>query len=376
MSPNRLRVMVVFGTRPEVIKLALVIAELRRRSAAFETVICATAQHREMLDQTLSIFDLEPDIDLDIMRPDQSLSSLGARVLSELDSVMVDVRPDWTLVQGDTTTVMMAALAAQHRQVRVGHVEAGLRTFDRMNPFPEEMNRVVTDHISDLLFPPTPAARQHLLREGIDASRIVVTGNTGIDALLSVASSPWRPAPPSPCAALPGHKQWILVTAHRRENHGAPLERICAGLRQIALERRDQVEIVYPVHRNPKVWDPVHASLSDVDGITLLPPVDYREMVFLLQNSTLALTDSGGLQEECPSLGKPALVLRETTERPEAVDAGIARVIGTVPERIVAEVSRLLDDPDDYASMVAKNNPFGDGKASLRIVDALIATTR
>jgi UDP-N-acetylglucosamine 2-epimerase (non-hydrolysing) len=360
------------GTRPEAIKMAPVVRALQTRSEAFAVRVCATAQHREMLDQVLDLFDIVPDVDLDLMQPGQSLSGLGARVLAGLDAVLVAERPDWVLVQGDTTTVMMAALAAQHRQVHVGHVEAGLRTGDRRNPFPEEMNRVVADHVSDLCFAPTETTQRNLLCEGIPEARIRVTGNTVIDALLAVAEGAWAPAPGSVLAGLPGDREWLLVTAHRRENHGRPLQDICQALRRVAQERGDQVHIIYPVHRNPKVWEPVHDRLGDLAAITVVPPVNYRALIYLMGHCRLVLTDSGGLQEEAPGLHKPVLVLRETTERPEAVAAGATRVIGTDPQRIVDETYRLLDDPEVYAQMASAPNPYGDGHAAERIADALL----
>jgi len=372
---HHLRVLVVFGTRPEAIKMAPVIRALQARPAVFTTRTCVTAQHRDMLDQVLEVFGVVPDIDLDLMQPGQTLSGLGAKVLSAMDDVLVAEPPDWVLVQGDTTTVMMSALAAQHRQVRVGHVEAGLRTHDRRNPFPEEMNRVVADHVSDLCFAPTEGARQNLLREGIADSKIVVTGNTVIDALLAVAAQGWTPATGHVLAGLPSDRRWILVTAHRRESFGAPLDGICQALRRLVTQRGKSVHVVYPVHRNPNVWGPVHEALSGLSGITLLPPVDYRSLVYLMQRSALILTDSGGIQEEAPSLDKPVLVLRETTERPEVVAVGAARVVGTDPDRIVAETVRLLDDPAAYALMAAALNPFGDGQAAERIVETLLQTS-
>jgi UDP-N-acetylglucosamine 2-epimerase len=365
------RILVVFGTRPEAIKMAPVVRALAQRPDRFLVRTCATAQHREMLDQVLSVFGLAPDVDLDLMQPDQSLSGLAARVLAAMDDVLLAESPDWVLVQGDTTTVMAAALAAQHRRVRVAHVEAGLRTYDRCHPFPEEMNRVVTDHISDLCFAPTETARANLLAEGIPAGRIVVTGNTVIDALLTVAAEPWAPPAADPLAHLPAHREWLLVTAHRRESFGAPLMGICQALRRIAETWGDRVHIVYPVHRNPSVWEPVHAALAGQPGITLLPPVDYRRLVYLMKRCAFILTDSGGIQEEAPSLGKPVLVLRETTERPEAVACGAAQVVGTDPERIVSEVHRLLTDRAAYERMASVQNPYGDGRAAERIADIL-----
>jgi UDP-N-acetylglucosamine 2-epimerase (non-hydrolysing) len=356
--------------------MAPVVAALRARPDDFSVRTCVTAQHREMLDQVLEVFGIAPDVDLDLMQPGQTLSGLGARVLSAMDAVLVAEQPDWVLVQGDTTTVMMAALAAQHRQVRVGHVEAGLRTYDRRNPFPEEMNRVVADHVSDLCFAPTETARDQLLREGIDASRIVVTGNTVVDALLAVVAQQWSPPAGHVLASLPADRDLILVTAHRRENFGQPLADICQALAQIARERGDQVHVVYPVHRNPNVWGPVHEALGKHSGITLLPPVDYRSLIYLMQRCKLILTDSGGLQEEAPSLDKPVLVLRETTERPEAVAAGATRVVGTAQERIVEGTYRLLDDPAAYAQMAAAPNPYGDGQAASRIAAALLQASQ
>ncbi len=373
MPPNPLRVLVVFGTRPEAIKMAPVVRALQSLAPACTVRTCATAQHREMLDQVLQVFQITPDIDLHLMQPGQSLSGLGARVLAAMDEVLVAERPDWVLVQGDTTTVMMTALAAQHRKVRVGHVEAGLRTYDRANPFPEEMNRIVADHVSDLLFAPTEIARRQLLREGIDAHRIVVTGNTVIDALLTVVKEGWTPPPDHALNKLPADRQWILVTAHRRENFGQPLDDICQALTRIGRERQHQVHIVYPVHRNPNVWEPVHHALAGQPGITLLPPVDYRILIYLMQRCHLILTDSGGLQEEAPSLDKPVLVLRLATERPEAVDAGATRLIGTDPHRIVSETYHLLDDRVEYTRMADARNPYGDGRAARRIGNALIA---
>ena len=339
----RHKILVVFGTRPEAILIASVVEELQRRPELFRVRTCATGQHREMLDQALTIFGIVPDIDLNLMLPNQSLSGLAAKVLNAMDQVLLAEIPDWVLVQGDTTTVMATALAAQHRQVRVGHIEAGLRTFDRGNPFREEMNRVVTDHVSDLCFAPTHTARDNLLREGIADEKIVVTGNTVLDALRLVAAQPWSPDHDNPLANLPVNRDWILVTAHRRENFGAPLKGICEALAQIARERSDALHIVYLVHRNPNVWGPVQEFLAANLDISLLPPVDYRSQVYLMRHCKLILTDSGGLQEEAPSLDKPVLVLRKTTERPEAVLAGATRVVGTNPQRIVQEVYDLLE---------------------------------
>jgi len=381
---ERIKVMVIFGTRPEGIKMAPVIQQLQRRAEQVETLVCITAQHREMLDQVLRIFSIEPDYDLNLMQPGQTPSQVAARVLNELDPLMERLEPDWALVQGDTTTVMAASIAAHHRRVKVGHVEAGLRTYDRANPFPEEMNRVVTDHISDLHFAPTGRARQNLLAEGIPQKSVFVTGNTIIDALQWVARQP-IPGPveellvsfgigcesgPNSRSGRASAKSLVLVTAHRRESFGQPIRNICLALKKIAA--RGDVHIVYPVHRNPNVWEPVRELLGDVPGITLLPPVDYLTLVHLMKRSRLVLTDSGGIQEEAPSFGVPVLVLRETTERPEAVEAGVARVVGTSVERIYTNASTLLDDPHAYAAMAQAANPFGDGQAGQRIVELLV----
>ena len=364
------RVLTILGTRPEVIKMAPVIRELEHHPEHFQVRVCVTAQHREMLDQALELFGIVPDVDLNLMRPDQTPAQVAARVLSDLEPVLQNWQPDWVLVQGDTTTVMAAALCAHYNRVRVGHVEAGLRSFDRANPFPEEMNRIMADHVSDLHFAPTLRARDNLLHEGIPSARIHVTGNTVIDALLQIAALPWEPPPNDPLRRLDLHKRLLLVTAHRRENLGAPLRRICAALRTLAA--RGDVQIVYPVHLNPRVWQPVHRLLADVPGVLLIPPVDYQRLVYLMKQSVLILTDSGGIQEEAPGLGRPVLVLRETTERPEGVEAGTTRLVGTNPDRIVAQASHLLDDPAAYQAMTRPANPYGDGQAAQRIVQILV----
>jgi len=356
----KLRVMMIMGTRPEAIKMAPVVKTLQARPEAFDVRICVTAQHREMLDQVLDVFDIVADVDLDLMQPRQSLSSLAARVLVGLDPVLAAANLDWVLVQGDTTTAAMAAVAAQHRQIRVGHIEAGLRTGDRRNPFPEEMNRVIADHVSDLRFAPTDTAKRNLLREGIPEQSIIVTGNTVIDALLMASGVAWSPSPDSDLASLPADRQWLLVTAHRRENLGQPLHNICQALRRIAEERGDLVHIVYPVHLNPLVWNPVHEQLSGLAGIDLLSPVNYQELVYLLRHCCFVLTDSGGLQEEAPALSKPVLVLRKTTERPEAATAGASVVVGTDPQDIVDQVYRLLDDPVRFAEMLTRDAMSGN----------------
>ncbi len=360
--------MVVLGTRPEAIKLAPVIAELGR-SAGIETRVVVTAQHRQLLDSVLQTWRIVPDVDLDLMRDGQSPTQVAARTLAGLEPVLAAERPDWVLVQGDTTSTMAAAIAAHYAGIAVGHVEAGLRSRDRANPFPEETNRVLTGHVADLHFAPTPRARENLLREGIDPAAILVTGNTVIDALLAALRSPWSPQCGSPLARLPADRDWLLVTAHRRESFGRPLEGICLALKR--LSARGDVQLIVPVHPNPNVTRTIEAALAGDPAISLLAPLDYRPLLWLLERARLILTDSGGIQEEAPTLGKPVLVLRERTERPEAIEYGTARLVGTDPERIVAEANRLLDDPAAYEAMARAGNPFGDGQAAVRIVAAL-----
>ena len=378
-----LKVLVVFGTRPEAIKLAPVIRELWKYSDRTVCKICVTAQHRQMLDQVLRLFEIKPDYDLNVMEDNQSPTQVAAAVLARLEPILQQERPDWMLVQGDTTTVAAASLAAFYARVKVGHVEAGLRTYDKWQPFPEEINRRVAGVIADLHFAPTERARQNLLREGVPAERILVTGNPVIDALHWVAALPSPPeviellgrlGMPAKEDFLPASNpiRLILVTAHRRENFGWPLENICLALRDIAEHYRREVHIVYPVHLNPNVWEPVHRLLGDVPNITLVPPLDYLSLVHLMKRSYLVLTDSGGIQEEAPSLGKPVLVLREVTERPEGVEAGTVRVVGVERETIVRETVRLLEDSRAYQAMASAVNPYGDGHAAERIVAALL----
>jgi UDP-N-acetylglucosamine 2-epimerase (non-hydrolysing) len=369
--PNaQLKVMCIFGTRPEVIKMAPVVQELQRRAGQFRTLTCATAQHRTMLDQALEIWRIVPDIDLDVMQNGQTPTQVAARVMTRLEPILMQEHPDWILVQGDTTTVMAAAITAHHLRIRIGHVEAGLRTGDRWNPFPEETNRVITDSMSDLCFAPTERACQALLREDIVPSAIRLTGNTVVDALLDVAKRAWIPPGDSPLLQLPRNKQLILVTAHRRESFGEPLQNICEALLQIA--QRLDVHLVYPVHPNPNVFGVVNERLGHHINITLLPPINYLELVNVLKRCKIVLTDSGGLQEEAPALGKPVVVMREVTERPEAVEAGVAVVVGTQTDRIVDQVNLLLDDATVYQRMAHGINPYGDGHAAERIATALL----
>jgi UDP-N-acetylglucosamine 2-epimerase (non-hydrolysing) len=367
-----MRILSVFGTRPEAVKMAPVVHELKR-TPGVESFVCVTAQHREMLDQVLTLFDIRPDVDLDLMQADQSLAELSARIFRELDPVLVDLKPDWVLVQGDTTTVAITSLLAYYRRIRVGHVEAGLRTHDKWQPFPEEINRRVAGVAADLHFAPTEWARQNLLREGVPDSAIALTGNPVIDALQVVARQP----PPESVGHLirqlgigEGGQRLVMVTAHRRENFGQPLENICAAL--IELADRGDVEIVYPVHLNPNVQEPVKRLLGNVQHVTLLPPLDYLPMVHLIKQSTLVLTDSGGIQEEAPTFGVPVLVLREVTERPEGVKAGVLKLVGTDSKLIVRTANRLLENPQAYAKMAKAVNPFGDGQAAGRIVKSVL----
>ncbi len=374
--PN-LKVMVVLGTRPEAIKLAPVIHALRRRADRIQTWICSTGQHREMLDAALRSFGICLDFDLQLMQPNQSLADSAARILAALDGVFCAAQPDWVLAQGDTTTAMAASLAAFYRRIRIGHIEAGLRSGDLQQPFPEEANRRIADLLADLHFAPTATARDHLLREGVPAERIIITGNTVVDALLITSRRINARALIERIGDLSARDQFfdkrmILVTAHRRESFGAPFANICRALRAIA-ERYPDIQIVYPVHYNPNIAGPAQALLGGVPNIALIRPVDYETMVALMQHAYLILTDSGGIQEEAPSLRKPVLILREVTERPEVVALGAARLVGSHPDRIVAETSRLLDDYEAYQRMASVENPYGDGQASERIVEAILA---
>jgi UDP-N-acetylglucosamine 2-epimerase (non-hydrolysing) len=370
---QRLKVLSIFGTRPEAIKMAPVVKALERNSDRVECRVCVTAQHRQMLDQVVQLFGIQPHYDLDIMQENQSLAQVTASVFSRLDPVLAADRPDWVLVQGDTTTVMAASLVAFYHRVRVGHVEAGLRTGDKYQPFPEEINRRVASVAADLHFAPTAWAQANLLREGIDPACVRVTGNPVIDALLMVARMAYDPDG-GPLAGLPSRGRLVLVTAHRRENFGPPLEEICTGLNRLAERYAGDIHIVYPVHLNPHVQEPVYRLLGGRPHITLTPPLDYLPLVYLMKRCNLVLTDSGGIQEEAPSLGKPVLVLRHTTERPEGVTAGTVRLIGPHAGAIFAETSRLLDDPVAYQSMAQAVNPYGDGHAAEYIVRALLET--
>jgi UDP-N-acetylglucosamine 2-epimerase len=369
MAPARIAV--VAGTRPEAIKLAPVVYLLRRR-AGVETVFVSTGQHREMLRQVLAAFSLAPDLDLEVMRSGQDLHDVTVATLARLKPVLRELRPAWVVVQGDTTSAMAAALGAFYERIPVAHVEAGLRTNDRYRPFPEEVNRRLVDQLSGVLFAPTALAREALLREGFPDERILVTGNTVVDAVHHLRASGGtrrRHAGGLDLEAIPGRV--VLVTSHRRESFGEGLAAICRALVRVA-DRHPDVTVVYPVHLNPNVDGPVRAALGGHRRIVLLPPVSYEDLAALLERCHLVLTDSGGIQEEAPSFRKPVLVLREVTERPEGVAAGVAAVVGTGEERIVEETSRLLSDRAAYERMASGASPYGDGRAAERIVEALL----
>ena len=371
---KHLRVLTIFGTRPEAVKMAPVIKALEA-VPEIESHVCVTAQHREMLDQVLALFKILPDHDLNLMRPNQTLAGLTAEILEHIDPVLVEEHPDWVLVQGDTTTVMTAALAAFYREIKVGHVEAGLRTGDKRQPCPEEINRRIAGTLADLHFAPTQLSRQNLLREGVADWRIAVTGNTDIDALQQISKLEEPPIVKEwlkEWGISDGKARLVLVTAHRREAFGLPIKNICAGLKELAEHYDGAVQFVYPVHLNPNIQEPVHHLLGEVPNIHLVDPLEYLPLVHLMKAATLVLTDSGGIQEEATGLGKPTLVLREKTERPEGVEAGVLKLVGTNTEAIVSETEKLLEDGQAYAVMAHAANPFGDGHAAARIVKALL----
>jgi len=370
-SRNAVSVLTVFGTRPEAIKLAPLIDELRRRPGILSRV-CVTGQHREMLDQVLGLFGIVPDYDLNLMQKDQALPHLAASVLDSLAPILQSERPDWVVVQGDTTTTAATALGAFYQRSKVAHVEAGLRSHDKWRPFPEEINRRVTGVIADLHFAPTEQSRRNLLREGVPESAVIVTGNTIIDALHRIQSLQWDSTALSDevRVLVSSGARLVLVTAHRRENFGEPLIQICGALRSLAARYPD-VRILYPVHKNPNVWEPVHRLLSGIPNISLLPPLDYLTLVHLMMRSYIVMTDSGGIQEEAPAMGVPALVLREVTERPEGVASGNVKLVGSNAQQIVSETARLLDDPSEHLRMARAVNPYGDGHAAERIAAAL-----
>lgn len=362
------RIMVVFGTRPEAIKMAPVIKEFKRYAEEFEPIVCVTAQHRQMLDQVLSLFEIKPDVDLNLMKENQTLEFLTANTIQQITRVIIDLKPDLVLVQGDTTTAMVTALAAFYQKIPVGHIEAGLRTQDRYNPFPEEINRHLISILATYHFAPTQRAQEALLREGIPEETIFLTGNTVVDALRMIIKKNYQGN--FNFSSLNGHKL-ILVTAHRRESFGKPFENICLALKEIS-RRNSDVEMVYPVHLNPNVKNVVYKILSQKERIHLIPPLEYCELVHLLNNSYLILTDSGGIQEEAPALGKPVLVLRKETERPEGVEAGVAKLVGTNVKRIIRETELLLRNEEEYLKMAKAISPYGDGRAAERIVKILM----
>lgn len=365
--------LVIFGTRPEAIKMAPLVHEFKNRPEVFETRICLTAQHREMLDQVMTFFELKADYDLDLMRPNQNLYSLTSDILLGLKPILEEYKPDYVYVHGDTTTTMAASLAAFYSGAKICHIEAGLRTHNLQSPFPEEMNRQVTGIVTNYHFSPTEASQNNLLKEGKEATSICVTGNTVIDALLygieRVNSNEFQdPEIERLKTIIQPDKKLILVTGHRRENHGEGFIRICKALKEIA-ETHPDTQIIYPVHLNPNVKKPVYEILSDIDNVTLIAPLGYPAFIWLMEESHLIITDSGGVQEEAPSLGKPVLVMRDTTERPEAVTAGTVILVGTDENKIIAEANRLLNNQQAYTDMAKVHNPYGDGKACKRIVD-------
>jgi UDP-N-acetylglucosamine 2-epimerase (non-hydrolysing) len=376
-----MKISIIFGTRPEAIKLAPVIRELRN-DARITTNICITAQHREMLDQVLKVFNIKPDVDLNLMRPNQGLADLTSSAIRGLDEYLVREKPDFVLVQGDTTTVFVASLAAFYHQIPVGHVEAGLRTGNKAAPWPEEMNRVLTTHLSDLHFAPTEWNRNNLLKEGVDENKIYVTGNTVIDTLFMTMNKigiapPIIPEMEAVLDRSPNLKDIILITGHRRENFGDGFESICKAILQLARHFRD-VLFIYPVHLNPNVRAPVNKILGDEDennhrNILLIDPLPYLSFVYLMNRAKIILTDSGGIQEEAPSLGTPVLVMRDNSERQEAILAGTSKLVGTSCNSIVKETARLLTDTDAYRAMIKTHNPYGDGKAAERIVNIIMA---
>jgi UDP-N-acetylglucosamine 2-epimerase (non-hydrolysing) len=367
-----MKILSVFGTRPEAVKMAPIV-KLLAQTAGVESRVCVTAQHRQMLDQVLELFEIKPDYDLDLMREDQTLAQISAGIFTHLDPILEDFKPDWVLAVGDTTTVVTTSLLAFYRKIKFGHIEAGLRTHNKWHPFPEEMNRRLATVTADLHFAPTEWSQGNLLREGVDEKTIVVTGNSVIDALKFVSQQA-EPQETKDILKKLGGKKIILVTAHRRENFGAPLENICLALKELAA--REDVEIVYPVHLNPNVQEPVNRILKNNPNITLLPPLDYLPLVHLMKHAALILTDSGGIQEEAPAFGIPTLVLRDVTERPEGVEAGTLKLVGTETSLIVQEAKRLLENESAYAEMSKAVNPYGDGHAAEKIIQALLSQKR
>jgi UDP-N-acetylglucosamine 2-epimerase (non-hydrolysing) len=367
---NRQRIMFVFGTRPDAIKMVPVINEVEKYPDILEPIIVVTGQHRQMLDQVLRIFDIDPDYDLGIMEENQSITGVVIKSLQGLEEIILREKPDLLLVQGDTSTTFAAGLSSFYHKIPLGHVEAGLRTFDRWKPFPEEMNRRLTSALADLHFAPTESSLQNLLEEKVPRDKIYLTGNTVIDTLLAVSQRNFDPAKAG--LKLSRGKKIILVTAHRRESFGAPLKNICLAIKKLAEKFGREIEFVIPMHKNPLVRGVISQVLEGLDGVELIEPLDYEPFVHLMKASFIILTDSGGVQEEAPSLGKPVLVLREKTERPEAIRAGAVKLVGMDARKIFEETSRLLTDEGEYARMSRKINPYGDGRAGQRIVGALL----
>jgi len=364
------KILLIFGTRPEAVKMAPLIKEFQKHSDAFETKVCVTAQHREMLDQVLDFFEIKPDYDLDLMKPGQNLYSLTATIIESLKPILEEFTPDYVFVHGDTTTTMAGSIASFYSGAKVCHVEAGLRTNNKLSPFPEEINRQITGRICDYHFAPTETSKNNLLKENISEDTILVTGNTVIDALLNSVEK----VNDNPSAFIQdlskqiGVQEVVLVTGHRRENHGDGFERICNALKTIALDNVNRL-VIYPVHLNPKVQEPVKRILSGLSNVILIDPLPYQDFIWLMKRSKIIITDSGGVQEEAPSLGKPVLVLRDTTERPEAAEAGTVLLVGTNENLIVSKALDLLNNKDNFDKMSKLHNPFGDGLASTRIVD-------
>jgi UDP-N-acetylglucosamine 2-epimerase (non-hydrolysing) len=381
------KILIVFGTRPEAIKMAPLVKEFEKQTDSFETRVCVTAQHREMLDQVLELFEITPDYDLDLMKPGQDLYDITANVLRGMKTVLEEYAPDVVLVHGDTTTTFAAGLAAFYQQIAVGHVEAGLRTGDIYSPWPEEANRKLTSQITAYNFAPTKASEENLLNEKVNPNTITVTGNTVIDALFLALDKirnseklkteinskllTYNLKLNTQNSSLKNERKLILITGHRRENHGQGFINICTALKEIAVNNPD-FDIVYPVHLNPNVQKPVKELLSDVENIYLIPPLQYEEFIYMMDKSYFIITDSGGVQEEAPSLGKPVLVMRDTTERPEAVDAGTVKLVGTDTELIIKEAQKLISDKNEYEKMSRAHNPYGDGKACEKIIDFLV----
>lgn len=367
---HKKRIMFIFGTRPEAIKMAPIIAEIKKHPDIFAPIVVLTGQHREMLDQALKPFGIKADYDMDIMEPNQTLTSIVSKSLHGFESIVLHERPDIVIVQGDTSTTFAAALAAFYRKIPVGHVEAGLRTNHKYNPFPEEMNRKLTTALADIHFAPTETALESLLKEGVPRSSIFLTGNTVIDSLFSVLKIPCDLKKNN--VNIKSGKKLILVTTHRRESFGVPMRRTCEAIAKIAKKHGGSVNIILPLHKNPVVRETVESVLGDLDDVQLVEPLDYVPFVHLMKEAYIILTDSGGVQEEAPSLGKPVLVLRQVTERPEAVMANTVKIVGTDTNTIFKETDKLIEDKDEYEKMARAVNPYGDGKASERIVSALL----